>query len=124
MNELELAEILAELMAREPIFHRPELGTKRADFDRMMAPEFWEIGASGKVYERAFVLDLLEERHETPESEELQPSNFRIRELAPNLFLLHYDLLQGERKTRRTTIWQRHGNEWKIVFHQGTIVVD
>ena len=31
----ELQEVLAELSAREPIFHRPELGTSRADFERM-----------------------------------------------------------------------------------------
>jgi hypothetical protein len=24
--------------------------------------------------------------------------------------------------TRRSTLWQRHGGEWKILFHQGTIV--
>src|SRR5215813_1182527 len=46
----ELAPILAELSSREPIFHRPEFGTTRADFERMMADDFWEVGASGASY--------------------------------------------------------------------------
>jgi hypothetical protein len=34
-----------------------------------------------------------------------------------------YTLVQdGKRKTRRATIWQRVGGEWKIVYHQGTVV--
>jgi hypothetical protein len=44
------------LRSREPIFHRPEHGTTRADFEAMTADDFWEVGASGGVYDRAFVL--------------------------------------------------------------------
>ncbi len=117
-----LAEVLRELTAREPIFHRSEFGTSRADFERMTAEGFWEIGASGRVYTRALVLDLLEERHRTPQEEDLQPSDFRIRELSSDTYLLHYNLLQGARKTRRTTLWRRTAESWKIVFHQGTVV--
>ncbi len=117
-----IGEVMRELIAREPIFHRPEWGTTRADFERMTAPEFWEIGASGKMYDRVLVLDLLEERHATPQVEDFQASNFRIRELAGGFYLLHYDLVQGLRRTRRTTLWQRTEEGWKIAFHQGTIV--
>jgi hypothetical protein len=56
----ELAEVLAELMEREPIFHRREMGTARADFEKMTASEFWQVGASGRRYSREFVLDELE----------------------------------------------------------------
>jgi hypothetical protein len=33
-------------------------------------------------------------------------------------------LRQGERVTRRATIWQRDPDGWKIVYHQGTVVAD
>ena len=59
----ELLGVLEELIKREPIFHRPEFGTTRADFENMTSPDFWEIGASGRRYSRAFVLDELERRH-------------------------------------------------------------
>lgn len=55
----ELADVLDELRRREPIFHRPEFGSTRADFERMTADDFWEIGASGQLYSREHVLDVL-----------------------------------------------------------------
>jgi hypothetical protein len=35
--------VLQELMRREPLFHRPEFGTTRKDFERMTAPGYWEV---------------------------------------------------------------------------------
>jgi hypothetical protein len=119
----ELAGVLEELTQREPIFHRWGWGTARADFERMTAEDFWEIGASGRRYSRAFILDELEKRFAQPQEENLAASDFHCRQLAPDVYLLTYNLLQpGNRKTRRTTIWQRTPGGWKIVFHQGTII--
>lgn len=41
-------DVVAALRAREPIFHRPEHGDRREDHEAMMAPEFFEVGASGR----------------------------------------------------------------------------
>ena len=118
-----LAEVLAELMQREPIFHRPEFGTTRAEFERMTVSGFWEVGASGSRYSREFVLEELERRHATPQADVWETSDFRCQRLADDVFLLTYSLLQDRvRLTRRTTIWRRDEDGWKIVFHQGTIV--
>ena len=120
-----LTEILAELSRREPIFHRPELGTTRADFERMTLEDFWEIGASGRRYSRAYVLDELERRHAVPHADVWETMDFHCRKLAPDVYLLTYTLLQDmNRKSRRATIWQRTGEGWKIVYHQGTLVRD
>ena len=59
----ELAGVLAELSAREPIFHRPEFGTTRADFDRLMAADYWETGASGRRYAREPILNEMDRRY-------------------------------------------------------------
>src|SRR5215831_14795861 len=117
-----LAEVLEELKNREPIFHRPEQGTTRAHFERMTTPDFWEVGASGRRYSRAFVLDELEKRYSQPYLDEWATQEFHCRRLAGDVYLLTYTLFQGERKTRRATIWQRTLDGWKIVFHQGTIM--
>lgn len=121
MAQRDSTDILSQLIAREPIFHRPELGTTRADFEAMTVEEFSEIGASGRHYTRAEVLDVLERRHASPPMEDLCASDFQCRHLAPELYLLTYILVQdGTRRTRRSTIWQRTAEGWKIVFHQGT----
>ena len=122
VTEPRLAGILAELTAREPIFHRPELGTARRDFENMTEPDFWEVGASGRRYSRAFVLDTLEERHRTPHDDPWETRGFHCREIAPDNYLLTYTLHQGERVTRRATLWRRREGAWRIVYPQGTIV--
>ena len=117
-----LNDVLHELIEREPVFHRPEHGTMRADFENMTVPDFWEVGASGRRYSREFVLNELDRRREhPPEKDSWVTSDFYCRELGPDVYLLTYTLLQGERKTRRATIWQRTAFGWKIVFHQGTV---
>jgi len=121
----DLERVLAELSAREPIFHRPEFGTTRADFERMTAEDFWETGASGRRYSRRDVLELLEERHSKPHEDVWETSGFECRPLGGDTYLLTYTLLQNRtRLTRRSTIWRRSPDGWKIVYHQGTIVQD
>jgi hypothetical protein len=119
----ELAGVLAELSSREPIFHRPELGTSRADFERMTVNDYWETGASGRRYSRQCVLDELELRFSAPHEDVWETRDFHCRKLADDVYLLTYTLLQDKtRLTRRATIWQRTADGWKIVYHQGTIV--
>jgi hypothetical protein len=120
-----LEDVLAALSAREPIFHRPELGTSRADFEKMTAEDYWETGASGRRYSRKAVLDALEERFSAPHNDLWETRDFYCRRLGPDTFLLTYTLLQdNQRLTRRATIWQSTVDGWKIVYHQGTIVQD
>jgi hypothetical protein len=122
-SDPELLGVLNELVSREPIFHRPELGTTRADFENMTLTDFWEVGASGRRYSRDYVLAELEKRYRRPGDDVWETSGFHCRRLAEDVYLLTYTLLQnGKRKTRRSTIWQRTPAGWKIGFHQGTIV--
>jgi hypothetical protein len=121
----DLLGVLEELREREPIFHRPELGVTRADFDSMMASDFWEIGASGQHYSREYVLDELERRLRNPREDVWETSGFHCRALGSDVYLLTYTLIQNRiRKSRRLTVWQRTEVGWKILFHQGTIVQD
>ena len=115
-------EVLEELKKREPIFHKPEFGTTRKDFEKMIEADFWEVGASGNLYSRDYVLDILEERSKKHDEESWQTKDFHCIEIAKDNFLLTYTLIQGGRITRRATIWRRYNLEWKIVYHQGTIV--
>ncbi len=121
-----LSDILAQLIRREPIFHRPEFGTTREAFEKMTTRDFWEVGASGRRYSRHDVLDLLEERFQQDQSGNIwETSDFNCKRLGADTYLLTYTLMQaGKRKTRRSTIWQQTTEGWKIVYHQGTLVQD
>lgn len=117
-----LLHIQQTLVDREPIFHRAEFGRTRADFDAMMAEEFWEVGASGRQYGREDILKTLEQRYSAPYEDEWITSDYYCQEIAPASYLLTYTLWQGPRVTRRATIWRASANGWLIVFHQGTVV--
>ena len=111
-----------ELMQREPLFHRAAFGTKRKDFEKMTAPEFWEVGASGRRFSREFVLSILEKRYENSTEDVWEIGDFHCREIAADNYLATYTLIQGQRVTRRATIWRRAPEGWQIVYHQGTVV--
>jgi hypothetical protein len=118
-----LAQVCDELVKREPIFHRPELGTSQADYEKMTVADFWEVGASGRAYSRAPVLAELERRRLNPSVDTWETLDCRCRRLASDVYLLTNTLVQdGIRTTRRSTIWQHTEEGWKIVVHQGTIV--
>jgi hypothetical protein len=118
-----LEQATKELAAREPIFHHPEFGTTRADFERMTDESFWEVGASGRVYSREYVLDTLADRHRTRVEENWVVSGFACRPLAQDLFLATYQLEQDRgRLSRRATLWRFTAGGWKVLYHQGTLI--
>lgn len=121
-TEHRLIGILEELRAREPIGHRADFGTTRADFAAQLAADFWEVGASGRRYNRDFVLAIVEDRWSRPYEEAWETSEFRCRQVGEDTYALTYTLWQDDRLTRRLTIWRKVGGVWKALFHQGTVV--
>ena len=117
-----LQGILKELSQREPIFHRPELGTTRRDYENMTDPGFWEVGASGRRYSRDYILDTLGNRALEGGTDVWEIKDLQCLEIAADNYLITYTLLQGSRVTRRATLWRRAAAGWKILYHQGTLV--
>lgn len=122
MSPSENIEVLHELMAREPLFHRTELGTTRAVFEAVTAEDFWEVGASGARYDRDVVWSVLEKRYAEAAPDYWETRDFACRPLGEHTYLLTYQLSQGSRTTRRATIWERVDGEWRAIYHQGTEV--
>ncbi len=119
-----LQRVTEELAAREPIFHRPEFGTSRADFEAMMDDGFFEVGASGKKYSRQFVLEALALRDHGA-AEHLVVTDFACRQVSNDTWLVTYLLEQANaRMSRRSTLWRLSAQGWKILYHQGTLSVD
>ena len=112
----DLVSVLDELRVREPIFHTPEFGSTRADFEKATAPEYWETSASGRRYSREFILRGLEQNPPVDAAAAgWQCYRHSLRRLGPDTYRL------TERETRRATIW--HSSEgWRILYCQGTIV--
>ncbi|HEY1578958.1 MAG TPA: hypothetical protein VGF82_17945 [Terracidiphilus sp.] len=119
----EFVPLLEDLRQREPIFHTERFGRSLEDFNRGTAPDFWEVGASGRRYSRDFILDM-RSRESLVDADEAgwTATGFALRRLGPDCYLLTYTLDQSGRLTRRATIWERVAEDWRVVYHQGTVI--
>ncbi len=123
--DVDAASVARELRDREPIFHRPAHGTSRADFESMTVADYWEVGASGSVHDRRTCLDELERRYADAAYDPLaglEVRDFAVREAGAGVWLATYHLRQGERDTRRVSVWRRTDGGWVLVYHQGTVI--
>lgn len=118
-------KILDELKSREPIFHHPEkFGKTKEDISKQMCEEFWEVGASGNVYTKQNVIETLLERYNNPDYQDIwEAKGFELTKISSDNYLLTYILIQDKtRVTRRSTLWRRVNCDWKIIYHQGTLI--
>lgn len=120
----ELETVLHELRQLEPLIYAANDGAMRSHFERLLAPDFWEVGATGRVYDRAFVLDTLAQRQQQPRKEAWHTFDHAVRQIEAHHFLLTYALQQPTRLSRRATLWRRSPEGWQMVYHQGTPVSD
>lgn len=52
-----------------------------------------------------------------------ETKDFELTKMASDNYLLTYVLIQDKtRHTRRSTIWRKVNGQWKILYHQGTII--
>ena len=119
------SKILDELKSREPIFHHPEkFGKTKQDIENQICDEFWEVGASGNVYTKQDVIETLLERYNNPDYQDIwEAKDFELTKIAPDNYLLTYIFIQDQtRVTRRSTLWRKVGGNWKILYHQGTVI--
>ncbi|MEE8600498.1 DUF4440 domain-containing protein [Euzebya tangerina] len=88
----------------------------------LIAPDFHEIGASGRRLTRDDAVAAITSRVGSMSG---QDSVILTRILAmavsSNAILLTYDLMTPERSTRRTSMWDRAEGPWRMRFHQGTV---
>jgi hypothetical protein len=116
------AALAAELEALERALHAPQV---RADSERLAAlldEDFSEIGSSGQCYGRAAVLA------EIPLARAqvlIESDRYAVRLLADGLAQVRYRSRyhvdgQAQRWVLRSSLWRRHAQGWRVLFHQGT----
>ena len=112
----------------EQSLHRPEVRSSRELVESLLASDFSEIGASGQLYDRSTTVDGL--LGETPAAQARLPivQDFVAAELAEDVVLVTYRSIREasedlpERATLRSSIWMLEGGNWRMRFHQGTII--
>jgi hypothetical protein len=117
-----LAPMLEELRHLENLYHAAFPDATLEHFDRLVAPDFWETGAAGRLYSRAFARQVLAQRPGRPDPATWVTDQHHLQPVGVGVWLLTYRLKQPGRATRRTTLWRRDGERWQAVYHQGTVV--
>jgi len=91
------------------------------DASSLIAEDFVEFGASGKVWSKAEIIAAMSQWAPI----ERIVKDFTVRELGASVCLVTYKSI-GVAKGRqppyslRSSIWRYTGEKWQIVFHQGT----
>lgn len=116
----------SDLLAREPVFDHPEVIWDEETFEREIAPDFWEVGASGTPYTRAeikvVVLGRLAGTHPISLEGGYRIEDAEVVELVAGLAQVRYTLHGQGRVTRRSTLYRHADGRWQAVYHQGTVV--
>ncbi|MBW8374085.1 nuclear transport factor 2 family protein [Stenotrophomonas sp.] len=114
--------LAAHLQALERALHDPVVRGDVAQLAALLDDDFSEIGSSGVCFDRAAALaEIPRERAQV----EIVSSDYNCVLLVPTLAQVRYRswyVIDGERQREvlRSSLWRRHGEAWRVVFHQGT----
>ncbi|MGA3049064.1 MAG: DUF4440 domain-containing protein [Terracidiphilus sp.] len=115
-------ELARHLRSLEESLLDPAFRRKSGQVAALLAGGFEEFGASGRVWTREQILELVAtEKYDPPQVED-----FRCALIAEGVALVTYRTVRtapdsGERMaTVRSSLWTERAGEWRVRFHQGT----
>jgi len=88
---------------------------------KFLAPDFYEIGQSGRRWTRDDIVTEMLEASEIGQSFVITEREATV--IDQNTVLLSYLLTFGPRTSRRSSLWHWDGHAIQCMFHQGTPVV-
>ena len=116
------AEIAALLLRHEQSLLDPAVRRDRERVLALLASDFAEFGASGRVWTRDEIVHLLATETYDPPTMEA----FKCRSIAAGVALVTYRTVRTDAGTgfrrivNRSSIWIENDERWQICFHQGT----
>ena len=95
----------------------------RTSASLLLHKDFREFGASGVVWDRESVLDMMEA--EAAEGRvDVKAVDLVATGLGPGVVLVTDDSVTPTRRAHRSSVWLREGGRWQARHHQGTVVAD
>jgi hypothetical protein len=115
-----ITALTAELRALEDSILDPAMRADPARMRALLAPEFMEFGASGRVFDRDGIIAVLAAE---PTRVARQARGFKVRLIAPGAALTTWRVQRDDGiETLRSSVWQQQPDgRWLMVFHQGTL---
>ncbi|SFJ70324.1 hypothetical protein SAMN04487936_103392 [Halobacillus dabanensis] len=99
--------------------HHIQIETRisKEKLDNILADDFWEIGSSGRPFDKKFCLE------KGVSLTEMTLHHYEIQPLASDVVLSTYYIADKtrNRNTLRSSIWKKIDGRWQLYFHQGTV---
>lgn len=103
-----------QITARELALLSATLRADPPSAAELLHPDFTEVGASGRSYDREEML-----AHLAPLTG-VEAEEFVADEIAPGVVLLRYATAGPGGTVERTSLWTRENGRWLLRHHQGT----
>ena len=106
----------------EIAFLNKSFQTNQINFEESIHDDFKEIGKSGKVYKKKDIIDYL---NNTDNDKNIELIDFIYTYINEDTILVNYISLEKDNNLNifRTSVWVKKNSNWKIIFHQGTIII-
>ena len=118
-----MSHLLQKLKALEVELHHPGVRCSRERLERLLHPDFHEVGRSGSAYTRETIITYLTAQDSQPV---VASEAFALAELDTGIALLTYRSAQVGprgglvRHTLRSSVWVNTSEGWQLRYHQGT----
>lgn len=107
------------ILQYEQDFFKVDFCSNIVNIENRLCRDFIEYGRSGNKLDRSTVIkSLMKLQKDRP----IEISRFEVKVLHENLLLVHYISHEAisDVYARRTSIWKKEDDLWKMFFHQGT----
>lgn len=118
-----MSSLLSALQALEVELHHPGVRCSRERLEQLLDPNFYEVGRSGRTYDRGTVIAHLAAQESQPV---IESGDFALSELAPGVALLTYRSAFSDPEhgrsyhALRASVWVNNAGVWQMRYHQGT----
>jgi len=122
-----MSNLLSDLQALEVELHHPGVRCSRERLEQLLHPDFYEVGRSGRTYDRTTVIAHLAAQESQPI---IESGAFALSELAPGVALLTYRSAFADPErglsyhALRSSVWVKSSSGWQMRYHQGTAAAE
>lgn len=119
-----MTNIEQKIYELEMLLLAPEVRSSAAKLDELLSDDFIEYGSAGLIYDKKHILERLPSN---TDNVVYKVDDFKVKILSDDCVLATF---KTERTVNdaintvslRSSIWKKEGENWKMFFHQGTII--
>jgi len=110
-----------DVVALERELLSPSTRADVARLSELLHPEFVEVGAFGRRWNRA---EMMEALVADPDPGALEVDDVVACAVSDDAVLVTYTSRRATASIRRASLWARHRGSWAVYYHQGTPIAE